>query len=278
MSDIQRILGRLRKLAPRDNRPASLPYAPEQSSALFSFVTRERERIAGCAFSRASIVAIVEGAKEVVSMGRQMRFRAGTVLVLPPGWVGDVVNDPDPESGFYRAIFIDFPDEMVARVARMFQPGRPTSQLDLPLDPILSDAIQHAGEGIVAGNLPKALLEHRLMEVLMVLGMRGALPLKPVTAGEAVRALVRWRPEKAWTADTIAAELGTSNATLRRRLASEATSLRAVLAEIRTELGSVLLSQDGISLREAALAAGYRSPRRFAERMRAEGHNAAADD
>jgi AraC-like DNA-binding protein len=270
MTDVQHILERLRKLAARDNRPPALPEGAQRASALFSFVTRERERIAGCAFPRASIVAIVEGSKDVVSMGRQLRFAAGTALVLPGGWRGDVVNDPDPASGVYRAIFIDFPDELVARAARALPPQRPAAQLDLPLDAALSSAIHHAGEGIVAGNLPVALIEHRVMEVLMVLGMRGALPVKAQTTGDAVRALVRWQPDRAWTADTVAAELGTSNATLRRRLSEEATSLRALLAEVRVGLAKAMLAEDGLSLREAALAAGYRSPRRFAERMRCE--------
>jgi AraC-like DNA-binding protein len=270
MSEEQTILERLRKLAAKDNRPSTLPVGAARASALFSFVTRERERIAGCAFPRASIVLIVEGSKELVTMGRQMRFAAGTVLVLPAGWRGDVVNDPDPESGIYRAIFIDFPDELVSRATRSFPPKRATGRFDVALDPVLAAAIHHAGEGIVAGTLQPALIEHRVMEVLMVLGMRGALPENLTTLSDAVRGLIRWQPDKAWTADAIAAELGTSNATLRRRLAAESTSLRALLAEVRVDLASMLLSQDGISLREAALAAGYRSPRRFAERMRTE--------
>jgi AraC-like DNA-binding protein len=278
MTDVQHILERLTKLAAKDNRPAALPEGAHRRPALFSFVTRERERIAGCAFPRASIVAIVEGSKEVVSMGRQMRFAAGTVLVLPAGWRGDVVNDPDAESGAYRAIFIDFPDELVARAARSFAPQRPARQLDLPLDAVLSSAIHHAGEGIVAGNLPDALIEHRLMEVLMVLGMRGALPVKARTTADEVRALVRWHPDRAWTADIIAAELGTSNATLRRRLSQEATSLRTLLADVRVGLATAMLAEDGLSLREAALAAGYRSPRRFVERMRSHSRDGQADD
>lgn len=269
MLEAQHILERLQKLAAKDNRPLALPEVAERSSALFTFVTRERERIAGCAFPRASIVAIVEGSKELVTMGRQMRFGAGTVLVLPGGWQGDVVNDPDPASGVYRAIFIGFPDELVARAARSFPPQRPVRPIDLPLDTALAAAIHHAGDGIAAGTLPPALIEHRVMEVLMVLGMRGVLPVKPTTTSDAVRTLIRWQPDRAWTADAIAAELGTSNATLRRRLAEEATSLRDLLAEVRVDLVAALLSEDGFSLREAALAAGYRSPRRFAERMRA---------
>jgi AraC-like DNA-binding protein len=103
----------------------------------------------------------------------------------------------------------------------------------------------------------------------MVLGLCSALPARTGSLGDGVRALVRWQPDRAWTADMIAAELGTSNATLRRRLAEEGASLRTLLAEVRVGLAQTMLSEDGLSLREAALAAGYRSPRRFAERMRA---------
>ncbi|MDL2407669.1 helix-turn-helix domain-containing protein [Rhizobium calliandrae] len=268
MPEAQQILDRLRRLAGKDNRPATMPVGEKSYSALFTFVTRQRERIGGSTFSQVSIVALVEGFKDVLSMGRHRRFPAGTVLVLPAGWRGDVVNDPDPQSGVYRAIFISFPDQLVRRALRAFEPGRVASQVDLPLDPVLAAAIHHAGEGIASGELPTALIEHRLMEVLMVLGIRGALPASPETTAEAVRALVRWQPDRAWTADLIAAELGTSNATLRRRLSQEGSSLREVMASERVALATTLLTEDGLSLREAALATGYRSPRRFAERLR----------
>jgi len=246
------ILEKLRRLAAKDNRPAAMPVGANSYSTLFTFVTRERERIAGSAFSQLSIVAILEGSKEILSMGRHRRFAAGTVIVLPAGWSGDVVNDPDPQSGIYRAIFITFPDQLARRATKAFPPAHVASQIDLPLDSLLAAAVHHAGEGIAAGGLPTALIEHRLLEVLMVLGMRGALPGSPETTADAVRALVRWQPDRPWTADLIAAELGTSNATLRRRLSREGASLRDVLASERIALATTLLAEDGLSLRESA--------------------------
>ena len=276
MPEAQQILERLRRLAAKDNRPAAPIEERRGASGLFTFVTRERERIAGCAFSRLSIVAIVEGAKELVTMGRHLRFTAGTVLVLPAGWRGDVVNDPDPKSGVYRAIFMDFPDELVSRTANAFPPRLDETRLDLALDPVLAGAIHHAGEGIATGNLPATLIEHRVMEVLMVLGLKGALPVQPRTTADGVRALVRWEPGRAWTADLIADALGTSNATLRRRLAREGTSLRATLGAERARLAETMLADDGLTLREASLASGYRSTRRFAERLREQRQQAEA--
>lgn len=275
MSEHRLILDRLRRFAAEDRRPTTVLSDRAAAASLFSFVTHQRERIAGAAFSRLSIVVIVEGSKQVVSMGRQMRFAAGTILVLPSGWRGDVVNDPDPQTGAYRAIFIDFPDALVRIAENAFPPSRQPPRLDLPLDAMAADAIRHAGDGITAGNLPTALIEHRVLEILLVLGQRGALPARSDSTSDTVRALVRWQPERAWTADMIAAEIGTSNATLRRRLALEGTSLRATLAAERVALAEAMLQQGGVSMREAALATGYRSPRRFADRLRILQANAA---
>lgn len=275
MSEHRLILDRLRRLVAEDRRPKATMVDRAAAPSLFSFVTHQRERIAGAAFSRLSIVVIVEGAKDVIGMGRQQRFGAGTILVLPPGWRGDVVNDPDPQTDAYRAVFIDFPDHLVRLAEQAFPPLRHAPRLDLPLDAMAADAIRHAGEGIADGSLPAALLEHRVLEILLVLGQRGALPCRCESTADAVRALVRWQPERAWTADMIAAEIGTSNATLRRRLALEGTSLRATLAAERVALAESLLRQNGVSMREAALAAGYRSPRRLADRLRNVQANAA---
>lgn len=269
MSESRLILDRLRRFAAEDRRPCAPLTDRKASSSLFSFVTHQRERIAGAAFQRLSIVVIVEGAKEVISMGRQQRFAAGTILVLPGGWRGDVVNDPDPASGAYRAIFIDFPETLVRRAESAFPPRLGPTRLDLALDAAAAEAIRHAGDGIADGDLPALLVEHRVLEILMVLGLRGALPARPETTVDTVRALVRWQPERNWTADLIAAELGTSNATLRRRLAQENSSLRIAIADERMAVAETMLAQDGVSLREVALATGYRSPRRFAERRRA---------
>ncbi|WFS01677.1 helix-turn-helix transcriptional regulator [Rhizobium tumorigenes] len=269
MSEFRLILERLHRLVAEDRRPITPLSDRNAASSLFSFVTHRRERIAGAAFSRLSIVVIVEGSKEVLSMGRHQRLDAGTVLVLPSGWRGEVVNDPDPASGAYRAIFIDFPDALVRRAETGLAPLRRPALPHIALDATLAEAIRHAGDGIMDGNLTTVIAEHRVLEILMVLAMRGALPARADTTSDAIRALVRWQPDRAWTADLIATELGTSNATLRRRLGMEGTSLRAVIAGERMALAEAMLAEDGLSLREAALATGYRSPRRFAERRRA---------
>ncbi|SDG36560.1 helix-turn-helix domain-containing protein [Paraburkholderia phenazinium] len=142
----------------------------------------------------------------------------------------------------------------------------------MPLDSLLIGAIHHAADGIASESIPSILADHRIMEVLLILGMRGVLPLRPLAGTqsmtEAVRELVRWRPDHPWTAELLSAELGTSNATLRRKLTYEGQSLRALLAKERMTAAAAMLKAERVSLRDAALASGYRSPRRFVERFR----------
>ncbi len=163
-------------------------------------------------------------------------FPAGTVLVLPAGWRGDVVNDPDPQSGVYRAIFISFPNELVRRAIRAFPPGHVASQIDLPLDPVLAAAIHHAGEGIasgIAGRPDRASPDG---------GADGARHAR----GPALFARKqRLRPCARWYAGSRTApgrrilsppSSAPATATLRRRLSQEGSSLRDLMTSERVAL------------------------------------------
>lgn len=268
----------LLRLAQKDTRAESAT-SPLAAPGLCAFVTYKRERLAAVTLHRAALVLVLEGDKELVMSGRRLRFTAGAAIALPAGWRGEVVNDPDPATGVYRALCLDFPAELILRTHRA-HPHWAGRELPLErrirarLDAVLGAAVHHFAEGLALGDLPMELLEHRAMEVLLALVGQGALPLQPHAGGvrmsEAVGQLVSWDPERNWTAEALATELGLSNATLRRRLAGEGTSLRRVLAAARMTLAETLLRDDALTVREAALATGYASPSRFARRFKAE--------
>ena len=193
--------------------------------ALCAFVAHTRERLASVTMRRAALVLVLEGDKELVVSGRRLRFAAGAAIALPAGWRGEVVNDPDDTTGVYRALCLDFPAELILRTHRAHPDwvGRTLPlerRMRARLDAVLAGAVHHFAEGLALPDLPPQLLEHRAMEVLLALVGQGALPLQPhagaVLASEAVSRLVSWDPERDWTADALAAELGLSNATLRR--------------------------------------------------------------
>ncbi len=268
---------RLRRLVAVDERPQALPPAGAPPSAS-AFVTRRTERIAETRFERAALVLVIEGAKELVQGGRTVRVEAGTAVTLAAGWRGTVVNEPALGSGFYRALYVDFPPALILSAHRA-HPNWPAAGMSVSgrgglvsLTPPLVASVLHLCEALAPERLAPHLVEHRAMEVLLVLVDQGALPIGPQgRAGplaESVCALLRWRPAHRWTADEIGRELGLANATLRRRLAAEGTSFRTLLAAERMDHARTLMMYEGSTIAEAAHASGYGSRSRFSRRYK----------
>ena len=269
---------RLRRLVRQDDRPLEAP-ALDAAPSISSFVARQRERIAETRFERAALVLVIEGAKELVQGTRTLRIDAGEALALAGGWRGTVVNEPDEASGLYRALYVDFPPELILRAHR----AHPDRSLEreasvartgrVTLTTPLVAAVLHLCEGLRDGSLPPHLVTHRATEVLLVLADQGALPLAPGrrndATADAMRALIRWQPERRWTAAEFAREMGASPATLRRRLAAEGTSLRTLLAAERMQHAQAIMTTEGSSVAEAAEASGYASRSRFSRRYKA---------
>ncbi len=174
MLEAQHVLERLQKLAAKDNRPLALPEVAERSSALFTFVTRERERIAGCAFARAFDRGDRRGLEGTRDHGTADALRRGH------------------RSGSARRLSRRCGQRPRSRKRRLprdlHRLSRRTCGAGGPFVPAATcrsaqsicrstghslPHIHHAGEGMAAGTPPPALIEHRVMEVLMVLGMRG---------------------------------------------------------------------------------------------------------
>jgi len=267
-------LGRLAAFADRDRRPGAEPRSAVP--ALWSFVAHDRERLTDIRLDRTALITVIEGVKEFDDALGGFRFPAGTAMLLPAGWSGTVVNEPDAGSGLYRALVLEFPVDLVRRLLRAHPrraTGCPAGPRDhrVSLTPHLIEAMLHAASGLTAGIGP-ALAEHRCMEVLLILLEDGVCwfgPGVPVAASDAVRQLVRTRPQHAWTADALGREMGLGAATLRRRLAEEGTSLRHILREERVAHARHLLETEGLSVQQAAEAAGYASRSHFARRVRA---------
>ncbi|PWC34429.1 helix-turn-helix transcriptional regulator [Azospirillum sp. TSO35-2] len=269
------LLARLSRFAARDHRPdgSDRPQRP----ALWSFVAHDRERMADVRIERTALIAVLEGTKEVVDpSGTLRRFPTGTAMLLPPGWLGSVVNEPS-DGGRYRALVLEFPADMVRRLLRAhgtegLGPRARPGEWRVTLTPGLTDAIDHAAAGLTADPaLPPKLAQHRCMEVLLALledGVWWLGPIAPTGAADAVRQLVRTRPDHAWTAEGVAGALNLSTGTLRRRLSDEGSSVRRILTEERVAHARDLLEREGLSVQEAAEACGYANRSHFARRIR----------
>lgn len=223
------------------------------------------------------VIRVDEGVKEVEGPDGPVAVRAGDLIALPAGAMPTLSNRPDARSGRYRATALAVAPEVVAAFAR-----HPPMDLTAPSlrgtgdmavfrgEGALADAVAHAATALAEHILSDAIVRHRLLEVLLALAERGVRwsPAGADGAAQRIRLMVAGRPDAPWTAADAARLLNVSEPTLRRRLAAEGTSFRALLAESRLSHGLMLLQTSRASVTEVALACGYESPSRFAARFR----------
>ena len=147
--------------------PVTHAYGPQ----LFSYCCFETERLALVISDKPRIGIVLSGEKEFWLGGAGQRLTAGDVFVLPAGPEFDVVNIPAEANGLYEALLVEV-DQVPKSVLEMAGPARrPATGLDLkvPLSIELVDALAHAAISLAASGHAKALAEHRLVEVLILL-------------------------------------------------------------------------------------------------------------
>lgn len=240
-----------------------------------AFVTRERECIASFRPTTPGLVVVIEGSKQVTWGGERRTCAAGDALFLPADAVLDVVNDPDPATDIYRALYLQFSRAMMIEAARRWpefaarEPGHGIAAV--PLDGALSTALTHVAEGL--HSCSQRMNAHRLLGVVGHLAERGIVRFAPKyverSVVEAVRLLIRHRLDQPWSAGAVATALGMSEATLRRRLAVEGQSLRTVVLAERMEAARQLLSERTADVAQAMAATGYVSRSHFSRHYKA---------
>jgi len=262
------LLDALRTLAAQDTRKA---VEGGQAPVISAFVARTRETISELVMPMAGLVIVVEGRKHILDGAEQRVYDAGEAFVLPANARVDVVNDPDSRSGVYRALFVGFPRELIIEAARLWPRfvGRQGAIHQPSLSASLASAILHAAEALAQPQtVSRRVVDHRILEILLILAEQGVLALTPKyvegSVVEAVRLLVRHRLHHVWTAAKIALELSMSEATLRRRLRAEAQTLQDLLRGERMKAAYVVLADRDADVADALAATGYRSRSHFA--------------
>ena len=249
-----------------------------------AFVARHREDAKHLAMPAAGLIIVIEGRKIVADGAGHRTYRPGDALVLPAHSRLEVINEPDPESGVYRALFVRFSRELVIEAARLWPQfiGQSQGENDPVLSPDLCSAILHCAEA-VSRRVPasKRVVDHRILEILLILAEQGVMPLVPKyvdgSVAEAVRLMIRHRLHLAWTAARVAADLGLSEATLRRRLRSEGETLQGLLRAERMSAAFTVLNDRDADVADALAATGYRSRSHFARHFQARfGQNPSA--
>ena len=217
------------------------------------------------------IIVVRRGRKVIQSPTCHFELEAGEAIAIAQGQVFDFENIPAPD-GDYEARWLTIAPEAIAAFGESDgeQPIAPARLLG-QMSPGLSDAFESAVLALQDdGDLPDAVVRHRVTELLAWLGAFGAqfsLQL-PDSFSARIRRLAGRHPGEEWAGPDIASRLGVSEATLRRRLQAEGSSLRTVLTDIRMTHAMSLLQSSNMPVSAIAASAGFQSQSRFAIRFR----------
>jgi len=223
-----------------------------------------------------ALIIVDQGVKTVrPERSQAVRAKPGQAIVLAGGQNVDFTNAV-PAGAQYEARWLVFDralcEEPYYRDRAGYLPAPAPARLLPHVSDNLAAAFENARRALAPeANLPDAIARQRVLEVmhwLLECGIALHCPeVNPSTAAK-VRTLVSSRLDHDWTACEVASALAQSEATLRRRLAAENTSLTALLADARMATALTLLQATSRPVAHIALAVGYESPSRFAIRFR----------
>lgn len=227
---------------------------------------------------RPTLILVDHGVKALHWGHGSHLVHAGEAVALAGGHAFDVINHPAPD-GEYRARWLAFDDEAVALHAQAHAQQAPIrNTLHIPnTDAALRQAFHssfdravEAVEAATKATLPVEIARHRLVELLLWLGLAGGRfePSCPVTLEAKIRSTVGQDPARDWAAADIAGSFAMSEATMRRKLAAEGTTLSALLVDARMSLALQLLQSTAQPVSQIALAVGYQTPSQFTARFR----------
>lgn len=214
------------------------------------------------------LILVLSGTKTLFKDGKAESCTAGSLLAVPGPSSFDLRNAPDPITKKYTALLIPFKVELIDRLIRSHNlvhevRREPVNVIGFELDKTLHESIHHYLTTL--GNAK--LLNHRLMEILLVLATRNpallSFGLHRVEWEGRVRAVLSADLARTWTLAEVCKQLATTESTLRRNLKREGMNFREVLYELRLASALTQLLQTSLPIYRIAYDCGYQSVSRF---------------
>jgi len=199
--------------------------------------------------------------------------KPGEMLVVPNARSLDIEYATEETSGEFVALSVILFEEQL-EAARLLLAAPPVAEVGAIAAVSVSEVLEPLirwNQAMREGKRPFAV--HALVEVILrlyTLGHRGLLRPRDPSLAMKIRQMISDKPARRWTASEVEHHFGLSGPTLRRRLAAESTSLRAIIADARIALALRLLMGSDLPVKTVAARVGYSSvasfSRQFSER------------
>lgn len=216
------------------------------------------------------LIAVAHGEKRVRWAGGECRVVPGEGVAVAGGQTVDITNHSD--TSHYCAYWLIWDRSLLSEYAARHPDIRPVrgAQFVSAFEPDMADAFTKALASLGDAAVPEAICRHRLQEMLVWLGLRGVRfdDREFSSMSTRVRTLLSRDVGRAWNAPDIARELATSEATLRRKLAQEATSFSDILLDTQMSHALRMLQSSTQPITEIALGCGFQTPSHFSARFR----------
>ncbi|MBS1160767.1 MAG: hypothetical protein H6R15_3186 [Proteobacteria bacterium] len=213
-----------------------------------------------------TLVLVESGYKILHGEAGSLRVEAGEAVALAGGQSFDITNYLG-EAPSYRARWLCWERGLLDQWRA--PPGRPQSVVTLGrVAPAFAEAFTALTQSLDDPALPDAVVGHRALEMLVWLEGVGRLLLDDATFAPRVRRLLAGDPAREWRAAEVSGHFAMSEASLRRRLAAEETSLSVILLDVRMSTALTLLQSTAQPVTRIAGEVGYQSPSQFAVRFR----------
>ncbi len=240
----------------------------------YACITARREHGASSVeIPQPQFAILLQGRKQVRTAQQSLEFAPGDLFLITRRCRIDVVNIPDPHSGLYLSAIVPMCAEALTAARALWNEPLPEAGDALARLPLAEHGatLLQWRQALEHGHYTEARLALASLAVAFCRRGHGSLLIPPEPSlGERIRDLIAAQPERDWQSRDFEAQLGLSGATLRRRLASEHSSVRELITDARLAHAMSLLYTTRLPLKTVAARVGYRSlgsfNKRFAER------------
>lgn len=237
---------------------------------------RQPQSLRSISLPMPTLTMALEGRKTLIVGDSAHSSADGAAILVPAHSAFRIENQPDPKTGRFFGVSLRFDPDTIAQFRQIYGASltdwdsRPKWQM--PAQGFLLDALAAWVDWTERHGTDINHSRHRLLEILLLLarhGYGGNLLLAQTDRwAQKIENLLMLDPARDWRIGEVCRRLGISESTLRRHLGAEDVGFRDLLEKVRLEAGLMHVIETDLQIAQVAMACGYQSQSRFAERFR----------